>query len=307
MRLVQAFEAVFLFGFRFARPTRERRGRYAGFFPGMNPASARLTVTQTSCRITIFTRQTRNTYTTPIPLEAHRGSHIITSGLACNTVKHETAVVASFIVFVTHRRIVPRDARPSARDPRRRRRSGCSAYNRDALRLRPATSRAIRIFTRFSPDSTCCMLVGQSGRHQSTRLAASFAPLRVRGPAESPAPAGGGGGRGAWDTYRDTTGTSTAVLWLHLSLSTSRHSSALTYMVQGSTQSSYHSHTCGTLTAQHSDGTQHSHRHHAHAHGTTQGERMGGESARCRRVTREGAWPAAAVAPPGASTPLDAP
>ena len=94
---------------------------------------------------------------------------------------------------------------------------------------------------------------------------------------------------------------------LHLSLSTSRHSSALTYMVQGSTQSSYHSHTWGTLTAQHSDGTQHSHRHHAHAHGTTQGERMGGESARCRRVTREGAWPAAAVAPPGASTPLDAP
>jgi hypothetical protein len=70
-----------------------------------------------------------------------------------------------------------------------------------------------------------------------------------------------------------------------------------------STQSSYHSHTWGTLTAQHSDGTQHSHRHHAHAHGTTQGERMGGESARCRRVTREGAWPAAAVAPPGASTP----
>ena len=35
MRLVQAFEAVFLFGFRFARPTRERRGRYAGFFPGI--------------------------------------------------------------------------------------------------------------------------------------------------------------------------------------------------------------------------------------------------------------------------------
>jgi hypothetical protein len=174
MRLVQAFEAVFLFGFRFARPTRERRGRYAGFFPGY-PASARLTVTQTSCRITIFTRQTRNTYTTPIPLEAHRGSHIITSGLACNTVKHETAVVASFIVFVTHRRIVPRDARPSARDPRRRRRSGCSAYNRDALRLRPATSRAIRIFTRFSPDSTCCMLWGSRADTRAPD-SASFAP-----------------------------------------------------------------------------------------------------------------------------------
>ena len=34
MRLVQAFEAVFLFGFRFARPTRERRGRYRRFLPG---------------------------------------------------------------------------------------------------------------------------------------------------------------------------------------------------------------------------------------------------------------------------------
>ena len=172
----------------------------------------------------------------------------------------------------------------------------------------PATSRAIRIFTRFSPDSSLHVLhavgqspVGQTPEHQTPPRS----HLRVRGP-ESPAPAGGGG-RGARDTYRDTTGTSTAVLWLHLSLSTSRHSSALTYMVQGSTQSSYHSHTWGTLTAQHSDGTQHSHRHHAHAHGTTQGERMGGESARCRRVTREGAWPAAAVAPPGASTPLDAP
>ena len=154
MRLVQAFEAVFLFGFRFARPTRERRGRFLPWF-----------LTQTSCRITIFTRQTRSTYTTPIPLEAHRGSHIITSGLACNTVKHETAVVASF-----SSRIVPRD---HARDPRRRRRSGCSAYNRDALRLRPATSRAIRIFTRFSPDSTCCMLWGSRADTRadvSTRL-----------------------------------------------------------------------------------------------------------------------------------------
>jgi hypothetical protein len=178
---------------------------------------------------------------------------------------------------------------------------------RSASPLRPATSGAR---SESSPDSlqtphaACCGAVGQTPEHQTpprSHLRAAWTGAR----GESPAPAGGGGGRGAWDTYRDTTGTSTAVLWLHLSLSTSRRSSALTYMVQGSTH--YHSHTWGTLTAQHSDGTQHSHRHHAHAHGTTQGERMGGESARCRRVTREGAWPAAAVAPPGASTPLDAP
>jgi hypothetical protein len=118
MRLVQAFDNLRRCSCSASDLPVRREGAsrpVRRFLPGY-PASARLTVTQTSCRITIFTRQTRNTYTTPIPLEAHRGSHIITSGLACNTVKHETAVVASFIVFVTHRRIVPRDAgRPSAR------------------------------------------------------------------------------------------------------------------------------------------------------------------------------------------------
>ena len=171
----------------------------------------------------------------------------------------------------------------------------------------PATSRAIRIFTRFSPDSTCCMLWGGvAGPRADTRApdSASFAPAsawtgvtgtgrrgrRPRSPGHIP----------RYD--RDVHSSPLAPpLALH-------EPTFIRSDVHGtSTQSSYHSHTWGTLTAQHSDGTQHSHRHHAHAHGTTQGERMGGESARCRRVTREGAWPAAAVAPPGASTPLDAP
>lgn len=102
MRLVQAFEAVFLFGFRFARPTRERRGRYAGFFPGIR-RSARLRRSR-SRKHRVASRFSHVRHGTPIQ-HLYHWKHT-EAHTACNTVKHETAVVASFNRFrhaSTHR------------------------------------------------------------------------------------------------------------------------------------------------------------------------------------------------------------
>lgn len=156
MRLVQAFEAVFLFGFRFARPTRERRGRFT-----------RKKKNRTSCRMHDFHVrhgiETRNTYTTPIPLEAHRGSHIITSGLACSTVKHETAVVASF------------SSRDRASTALGHAAPGAPAIGmqRRITAMRSASGRRPRARSESSPDSlqtphaACCGAVGQTPEHQT--------------------------------------------------------------------------------------------------------------------------------------------
>jgi len=127
-------------------------------------------LTQTSCR-SRFSRQTRNTYTTPIPLEAHRGSHIITSGLACNTVKHETAVVASFSVTRSSCRPRPRPA-PAI------------GMQRRITAMRSASGRRPRARSESSPDSlqtphaACCGAVGQTPEHQTPPRS----HLRVRGP-----------------------------------------------------------------------------------------------------------------------------
>ena len=115
-----------------------------------------------------FHGQTRNTYTTPmVPLEAHRGSHIITtSGLACNTVKHETPVVAS---FSSHRAHATRRARDAG--------SGIGMQ-----RCAPPPGRRPRARSESSPDSlqtpraACCGAV--AGPRADTRApdSASFAP-----------------------------------------------------------------------------------------------------------------------------------
>ena len=220
-----------MFGFRFARPTRERRG---------------------GSRIARFSRSDTehlyNTYTTgSTPRLTHNNVARRASGLACNTVKHETPVVAS---FSSHRAHATRRARD---------RAGSGIGIGDAAMRSasgPATSRAIRIFTRFSPELHVLHAVGQSPvgqtpEHQTPpRGAPASAWTGVTGTR-----AGGGGRRGARDTYRDTTGTSTAVLWLHLSLSTSRHSSALTYMVQAHNHHTTRTH--GAL-SRHSTRTAHS-------------------------------------------------